>query len=111
MVTGPWSVEAARVLAGGDIDGLVLNYARGFCEDSLDLLDGWPLRRPHVLDRLIVDLEPIGRLEGLEELSEPHAGVKRELGERCRALVQGRRRVSLRMCMGTEASLICGGLC
>ena len=57
-------------LSRGEADGLVLNYARGFCESSLDLLDsGWPLRRLSVLDRSIVDLEPIGRLAGLEELS------------------------------------------
>ena len=70
VVTGPWSGDAAEVLARGEADGLVLNYARGFCEGSLDLLDGgWPLRRLRVLDRSIVDLDPIGRLPGLEELS------------------------------------------
>jgi internalin A len=70
VVTGPRSDDAARALARGEADGLVLNYARGFCESSLDLLDGgWPLRRLSVLDRSIVDLGPIGRLAGLEELS------------------------------------------
>lgn len=70
VVTGPWSDDAARALARGKADGLVLNYARGFCEGSLDLLDGsWPVRRLDVLDRSIVDLDPIGRLTGLEELS------------------------------------------
>jgi len=70
VVTGPWSDDAARALARGEADGLVLNYARGFCEGSLDLLDGgWPVRRLDVLDRSIVDLDPIGRLAGLEELS------------------------------------------
>jgi hypothetical protein len=70
VVTGPWSGDAARALARGDADGLVLNYARGFCEDSLDLLDSaWPLRRLSVLDRSIVNLDPIGRLAGLENLS------------------------------------------
>lgn len=70
VVTGPWSEDAVRALARGEADGLVLNYARGFCEGTLALLDGgWPLRRLSVLDRSIVDLEPIGRLAGLEELS------------------------------------------
>ena len=70
VVTGPWSDCAARTLARGQADGLVLNYARGFCEGSLDLLDGgWPLRRLDLLDRSIVDLDPIGRLMDLEELS------------------------------------------
>src|SRR3954454_24155453 len=70
VVTGPWSEDAARALARGQADGLVLNYARGFSEGTLDLLDGgWPLRRLSVLDRSIVDLDPIGRLAGLERLS------------------------------------------
>lgn len=70
VVTGPWSNAAAEELASGKVDGLVLNYARGFCERSLDLLDErWPLRRLDVLDRAIVDLDPIGRLVGLEDLS------------------------------------------
>jgi internalin A len=70
VVTGPWSDEAAGALARGEADGLVLNYARGFCEPSLDFLDGgWPVRRLDVLDRSIADLEPIGRLAALEEVS------------------------------------------
>lgn len=63
VVTGPWSDKAAETLARGDADGLVLNYARGFCEGNLDFLDGaWGLRRLNILDRGITDLEPVGRL-------------------------------------------------
>jgi hypothetical protein len=70
VVTGPWSDDAARALERGVADGLVLNYARGFCERSLDVLDGaWPIRRLDVLDRAIVDLHPIGRLVDLENVS------------------------------------------
>jgi hypothetical protein len=70
VVTGPWSEATERALARGEADGLVLNYAHGFSERSLDVLDGgWPLRRLYVLDRSIVDLDPIGRLARLEELS------------------------------------------
>jgi hypothetical protein len=71
VVTGPWSPEAAGVLKRGEADGLVLNYARGFCESNLSLLDGdWSVRRLNVLDRSIEDLTPIDRLAGsLEELS------------------------------------------
>ena len=48
---GP-SAEAADCLASGETDGLVLNYARGFVGDSIDVLDGSrALRRPSVLDR------------------------------------------------------------
>lgn len=70
VVTGPWSEPAERALDRGEADVLVLNYARGFSGGSLDFLDGgWPLRSLSVLDRSIVDLDPIGRLAGLEELS------------------------------------------
>ena len=70
VVTGPWSHKAAGILASGKADGLVLNYARGFCERSLALLDSaWPVRRLQILDRSIIDLEPIERLGELESLS------------------------------------------
>lgn len=71
VVTGPWSATAERALRREDADGLVLNYARGFCEDSLGFLDGsWGLRRLKILDRKIVDLSPIGPLrDSLEDLS------------------------------------------
>lgn len=71
VVTGAWSPEAAESLKRGEADGLVLNYARGFTEHSLEFLEaGWGVRRLRVLDRSIEDLTPIGRLsESLEELS------------------------------------------
>jgi hypothetical protein len=69
VVTGRWSWEANALLTGGDIDGLVLNYARGFEESDLEFLDSWPIRRLELLDRSQVDLEPLSRLDALEELS------------------------------------------
>ncbi len=70
VVSGSWTREAEQILVEGSVDGLDLNYAHGFCEPSLDFLDGWPIRRLHVLDRSLVGLEPIARLsETLEELS------------------------------------------
>lgn len=71
VVTGRWTSEIERTLARGAADGLVLNYARGFSEKSLAFLaGGWGVRRLNVLDRTIVDLEPIGRLgDSLEDLS------------------------------------------
>lgn len=69
VVTGLWSGAAEQTLARGEVDGLILNYARGF-SGSLDFLDaGWRLRRLSVLDRSLVDLEPISRLVRLEKLS------------------------------------------
>jgi hypothetical protein len=79
VVTGPWSSEAAEVLARGDVDGLVLNYARGFVEPNLEFLDSWPIRRLNVLDRTLSDLEPLARLgdslEGLSIQAAPNAGL------------------------------------
>lgn len=70
VVTGPWSTEAARLLSTGDVDGLHLNYEKGFSEDDLSFFAEWPLRRLQIVDRTLVDLGPIGRFaDSLEELS------------------------------------------
>jgi len=71
VVTGPWSKQTEDALVRGEADGLVLNYARGFCETNLEFLTPhWSVRRLDLLDRKIVDLEPVGRLGGsLEQLS------------------------------------------
>jgi hypothetical protein len=83
VVTGLWTAEVETLLATGAVVGLDLNYALGFGEPSLEFLDAWPLRRLHVLDRSLVDLEPIGRLrdtlEGLSVQAAP--GVSLDLGE------------------------------
>ncbi len=83
VVTSGWSREAAEALTRGEADGLVLNYARGFCGGDLELLDeSLRLRRLDVLDRGISDLSPISRLaDSLEELSVQAAqGAKLNLG-------------------------------
>lgn len=46
----------------GEADGLVLNYAHGFQQPSLEFLDEWPIRRLDVLDRKLTDLTPLARL-------------------------------------------------
>jgi len=70
VVTGPWSDEAQALLAGGGVDELVLNYARGFAEQSLAFLASWPIRGLRLLDRSISDLTPIAKLGAtLERLS------------------------------------------
>lgn len=66
-VTGDWSPSASRVLARGEVDGLTLNYARGFRERDLEFLQEWPLRRVTILARTISDLEPLYRLAGTLE--------------------------------------------
>ncbi len=71
VATGVWSRDAEAVLKRGEADGLVLNYARGFCEPNLEFLDrSWNVRRLDILDRGITDLEPIARLgDSLQALS------------------------------------------
>lgn len=82
VVAGPWSDDAEGVLVRGEADGLVLNYARGFCEGGLEFLDRWGVRRLNVLDRGITDLGPIGRLgDSLEALSvQAASGAELDLG-------------------------------
>jgi hypothetical protein len=68
VVTGPWSQDAAAALS--EVDGLTLNYARGFCEKDLGFLREWPVRRLRILDRTLIDLSPIEVLAPtLRELS------------------------------------------
>lgn len=70
VVTGSWSPEAAEILARGRVDGLWLNYARGFAEPDLEFLRAWPVRRLVVLDRTLEDLSPLARLaDTLEDVT------------------------------------------
>jgi hypothetical protein len=69
IATGAWSKKAEREMTSGKVDGLVLNYARGFEEPNLEFLAAWPVRHLQVLDRTITDLTPITRLaHSLESL-------------------------------------------
>ena len=70
VVTGPWTAEAEEAVRRQDVDGVWLNYARGYCEPDLSFVDEWPIKRLLVLDRSVTDLEPLSRLGAtLEELS------------------------------------------
>jgi hypothetical protein len=70
VVTGRWTSEAEAAVQRTDVDGVWLNYARGFCEPGLSFVGDWPIRRLLVLDRSITDLEPLARLaQTLEDLS------------------------------------------
>ena len=62
VVTGPWTAEASAMVQAGNVDRLVLNYALGFNEPSLDFLQGLPLRELVILDPRLTDLEPIHAL-------------------------------------------------
>lgn len=78
-VVGDWTAQAAGVLARGQADGLILNYARGFHERSLDFLQDWPVRRLTIMARTITDLEPIYRLAGTLEYLSLNASDKAAL--------------------------------
>jgi hypothetical protein len=70
VVTGPWTAGAEDAVRRQDVDGVWLNYARGYCEPDLSFVDAWPIKRLLVLDRSVTDLEPLSRLGAtLEELS------------------------------------------
>ena len=78
VVTGPWTALARRRLLQGDVDELVINYARGFAGEDLEFLGAdLPVRSLRVLDRGIRDLAPIQRLsatlEGLSVEAAPTA--------------------------------------
>lgn len=69
-VTGAWSQEDARVIEQAGISELVLNYARGYQERTLDFLRGLRLSRLTIVSRTTKDLEPLYELaDGLEGLS------------------------------------------
>lgn len=69
VVTGPWAAATEAAVRSGCADGLVLSYARGFCETDLGFLDEWPLRRLTVLDHWLRDARSVERLSAtLEEI-------------------------------------------
>jgi hypothetical protein len=74
VVTGRWSAAAERLVAAGEVDGVWLNYARGFSEPDLEFLDAWPIRRLKVLDRKLTDLTPLERLGSAIRVLSVQAG-------------------------------------
>ena len=79
VVTGSWSRQAERVLDSGRVDGLDLNYAKGFENTDLAFIRPWPLKRLDILDRTITDVTPIyalsSTLESLSVQSAPAAAI------------------------------------
>ena len=79
VVTDSWSRQAERVLASGRVDGLDLNYAKGFKNTDLAFIRPWPLKRLDILDRTITDVTPIyalsSTLEWLSVQSAPAATI------------------------------------
>ena len=59
VVSGAWSPDGAAAFENGGASRLVLNYALGFNEPTLDFLRGLPIRQLVILDPRLTDLEPI----------------------------------------------------
>ena len=75
VVTGHWDSEAFAAFEKHHVNRLVLNYALGFDEPSLEFLRGLPLRELVILDRRLKSLEPIyslrSQLEVLHVTTDP----------------------------------------
>jgi internalin A len=70
VVTGRWGKAAEAAVERPDVDGVWLNYARGYSEPDLSFVDTWPIRRLSLIDRSLTDLSPLERLgDALEQLS------------------------------------------
>lgn len=70
IVTGRWSRAASAAVERPDVDGVWLNYARGYSEPDLSFVRAWPIKRLLLLDRSVTDLTPLARLaETLQDLS------------------------------------------
>ncbi len=70
VVTGRWTAAAEAAVQREDVDGVWLNYARGYSEPDLSFLDAWPIKRLLVIDRSLTDIAPLSRLGvSLERLS------------------------------------------
>lgn len=79
-VTGPWTAQSARIFEEGRAHRLVLNYALGFNEPSLDFLRGLPIRELEIIDRRLTNLEPIyslaPTLESLHVTTRPDLAIR-----------------------------------
>lgn len=84
VLTGEWAAQAEQCVRRGEATGLVLNYARGFRERSLEFLTGLPLMRLDILARTISDIDPIYSLS--ETLQELHLDVDSRVEVDLRAL-------------------------
>lgn len=79
VLTGDWNKRAARKLRSGNVDGLILNYARGFRERDLSFLKGLPVRRVQVLARTLDDITPLYELANTLEVLYLEAGSRAKI--------------------------------
>ena len=83
VVVGQWNREAQTIIESGLVDGLDLNYTKGFKDVDLQFVKAWPIRRLELLARTVTDLSPLHRLgERLESVSMQSAESSRlDLGQ------------------------------
>jgi internalin A len=116
VVTGDWSSTAEDALVSGQADGLVLNYARGFREKSLEFIKGLPIRRLRLLARTATDLTPIyelaDQLEQLDVQSDLRATIELDRLPLLRSLSADWRQVqgSIRFVPGLKHLFLLGYL-
>ena len=81
VATGAWNDDAAAVLRAGRVDGLDLNYAKGFTDTDLAFIEDWPIKRLSLLARTVKDITPLYRLaDTMERLSVESGPAELELG-------------------------------
>lgn len=77
--TDAWSGAARQVMESGDVDGLELNYAKGFKDTDLEFIGEWPVRRLTIVSRSVRDLTPLARLRdtlaALTLITSPSASI------------------------------------
>lgn len=80
VVTEPWTAQSGRIFEEGRAHRLVLNYALGFNEPTLDFLRGLPIRELEIIDRRLTNLEPIHSLaptlESLHVTTHPDLKIR-----------------------------------
>jgi hypothetical protein len=80
VVTERWTAQAARDFEEGRAYRLVLNYALGFNEPTLDFLRGLPIRELEIIDRRLNNLEPLyslaPTLESLRVTTHPDLTIR-----------------------------------
>jgi hypothetical protein len=82
VVTGSWNQETADRAHADDVHGLVLNYALGFQETSIDFLRDLNVESVEILARTIRDLTPLESLSetlvNLSVVTEPSESIHLE---------------------------------
>jgi len=75
VLEGPWGPELEELVRSGAVDGLSINFAKGFTGPDIEFVRDLPLRRVFMIARHIDDVAALGTLHDLEFL-HLHAGPK-----------------------------------